>query len=57
MSAKDKLKNKVQEMKGQAKKKTGQATGDEYLEAEGRADQAKGNLKNAGEQVKDAFKS
>jgi uncharacterized protein YjbJ (UPF0337 family) len=57
MSAKDKAKNKVQEIKGQAKKKTGQATGDEHLEAEGQVDQAKGNLKNAGEKVKDAFKS
>lgn len=57
MSAKDKAKNKVQEMKGEAKKKTGEATGDEYLEAEGQADKTKGNLKNAGEKVKDAFKS
>jgi len=57
MSAKDKLKNKVQEIKGQAKKKTGKATNNRDLEAEGKADQAKGNLKNAGEQVKDAFKS
>jgi uncharacterized protein YjbJ (UPF0337 family) len=57
MSAKDKAKNKAQEMKGQAKEKAGQATGDEHLEAEGRADKAKGNLKNAGEKVKDAFKS
>jgi uncharacterized protein YjbJ (UPF0337 family) len=57
MSAKDKAKNKAQEMKGEAKKKVGQATGDEYLEAEGQADKTKGNLKNAGEKVKDAFKS
>jgi uncharacterized protein YjbJ (UPF0337 family) len=57
MSAKNKAKNKAQEMKGQAKKKVGQATGDEYLEAEGQADKTKGNLKNAGEKVKDAFKS
>ena len=57
MSAKDKAKNKGQEMKGQAKKKAGKATGDEYLQAEGRADKTKGNLKNAGEKVKDAFKS
>jgi uncharacterized protein YjbJ (UPF0337 family) len=57
MSAKDKAKNKAQEMKGEAKKKAGQATGDEYLEAEGQADKTKGNLKNAGEKVKDAFKS
>jgi uncharacterized protein YjbJ (UPF0337 family) len=44
-------------MKGQAKEKTGKATGDRDLEAEGQADQVKGNLKNAGEKVKDAFKS
>jgi uncharacterized protein YjbJ (UPF0337 family) len=56
MSAKDKAKNKAQELKGRAKKQAGKATGDEDLEAEGRADQAKGNLKNAGEKVKDAFK-
>jgi hypothetical protein len=35
----------------------GKATDDESLEAEGRSDQAKGNLKDAGEKVKDAFKS
>jgi uncharacterized protein YjbJ (UPF0337 family) len=57
MSAKDKAKNKAQELKGQAKEQAGKATGDEYLEAEGHADQAKGNLKNAGEKIKDAFKS
>ena len=57
MSAKNKAKNKAQELKGKAKKKAGEATGDEYLEAEGQADEAKGNLKNAGEKVKDAFKS
>ncbi len=56
MSAKDKAKNKAQEMKGKAKEKTGKATGDRDLEAEGQADQVKGNLKNAGEKVKDAFK-
>jgi uncharacterized protein YjbJ (UPF0337 family) len=56
MSAKNKAKNKAQALKGQAKKKTGKATGDEYLQAEGQADQAKGNLKNAGEKIKDALK-
>jgi uncharacterized protein YjbJ (UPF0337 family) len=57
MSAKDKAKNKAQELKGRAKKQVGRATGDERLEAEGQADQAKGSLKNAGEKVKDTFKS
>lgn len=31
-------------------------TGDESLEAEGKGDQAKGDLKQAGEHVKDALK-
>jgi uncharacterized protein YjbJ (UPF0337 family) len=57
MSAKNKAKNTAQELKGKAKKEAGKATGDEYLEAEGKADEVKGNLKNAGEKVKDAFKS
>ena len=34
----------------------GEATGNESLEAEGRADQAKGDLKQAGEKIKDVFK-
>lgn len=56
MSAIDKAKNKVEELAGQAKEKLGKATGDHDTEAEGRADQAKGNIKQAGEKVKDAFK-
>ena len=38
------------------KEATGQATNDPELEAEGKTDQAKGNLKQAGEKVKDVFK-
>jgi len=34
----------------------GHATDDEQLEAEGKGDQAKGNLKQAAENVKDVFK-
>jgi uncharacterized protein YjbJ (UPF0337 family) len=56
MSALDKEKNKAQKLAGQAKEKTGQATGNEKLEAEGRADQATGDIKDAGEKIKDAFK-
>jgi uncharacterized protein YjbJ (UPF0337 family) len=56
MSALDKAKNKAQEVTGQAKEKAGQVTGDEDLAAEGQADQAKGNLKDAGEKIKDVFK-
>jgi uncharacterized protein YjbJ (UPF0337 family) len=56
MGAKDKAADKVQEAKGKVKKNTGQAVGNPRLEAEGRADQTAGNLKQAGEKVKDAFK-
>jgi len=48
--------DKAQKLAGQAKEKTGQATGNEDLEAEGRADQAEGDLKDPGEKVKDALK-
>jgi uncharacterized protein YjbJ (UPF0337 family) len=56
MAAENKAANKVTEVKGKVKEGVGRATGDEELEAEGTADQAKGNLKQAGEKVKDAFK-
>ncbi|MDT7754009.1 MAG: hypothetical protein QOD96_7671, partial [Pseudonocardiales bacterium] len=45
------------ELKGDAKEKVGDATGNEQLQAEGKTDQTKGNLKQAGEKVKDVFKS
>ncbi|MCU1691297.1 MAG: CsbD family protein [Frankiales bacterium] len=56
MSGLDKLKNKAQELGGEGKESLGKATGDERLEAEGNKDQAAGNLKQAGEKVKDVFK-
>ena len=56
MSAVDKLKNKVQEVTGQGKEHVGKATGNESLEAEGHKDQAAGNVKQAGEKIKDVFK-
>jgi uncharacterized protein YjbJ (UPF0337 family) len=52
----DKTRNKVDEIGGQAKEKIGAATGDENLERQGENDQSKANLKQAGENVKDAFK-
>jgi uncharacterized protein YjbJ (UPF0337 family) len=57
MGLEDKTNNKGEELKGQAKEMVGKAVGNERLEAEGEADQVKGNLKQAGEKVKDAFKS
>jgi uncharacterized protein YjbJ (UPF0337 family) len=56
MGVDDKAKNKAQEVKGQAKEGLGRATDDQELEAEGRTDQAKSDLKQAGEKVKDAFR-
>jgi uncharacterized protein YjbJ (UPF0337 family) len=52
----DKAKNKAEELQGQGKEAVGRATGDRDLEAEGKADQASGNLKQAGEKVKDVFR-
>jgi uncharacterized protein YjbJ (UPF0337 family) len=56
MSATDKAKDKVQAAKGKVKKDTGKAIDDPYLEGEGKAEEVKGDLKQAGEKVKDAFK-
>ena len=56
MTEKDKASNKAQEGKGKLKEGIGRATGDEPLERQGKADQTKGNLKQAVEKVKDAFK-
>jgi uncharacterized protein YjbJ (UPF0337 family) len=57
MGLDDKIENKAEELGGKAKEGVGRATDDEELEAQGRADQAKSNLKQAGEKIKDAFKS
>lgn len=56
MGTDDKLSNKTEGLKGKAKETTGRATDDEQMEAEGRGDQTKSDLKQAGENVKDAFK-
>jgi uncharacterized protein YjbJ (UPF0337 family) len=56
MSGADKAKNKIENLGGKAKEAVGKVTGDRSTENEGRADQSKSNLKDAGEKVKDAFK-
>jgi len=56
MGLDDKTENKFDEAKGHAKEKTGSATGNESLEAEGRGDQAEAKTKQAGEKLKDAGK-
>lgn len=57
MSNSDKLHNAAEEKVGEAKETLGKASGDKDLENEGKADQVKSNLKQAGEKVKDAFKN
>jgi uncharacterized protein YjbJ (UPF0337 family) len=54
VSASDKAKDKLESAKGQAKKGAGRALDDPYLEGKGKAEQVKGDLKQAGEKVKDA---
>ena len=56
MSATDKANNKIEDLGGKAKEAVGKATGDKSTENEGRRDQAKSDMKDAGEKVKDAFK-
>jgi uncharacterized protein YjbJ (UPF0337 family) len=56
MSTDDKANNKIDELAGKAKETAGRATDNRDLEAEGKGEQTKSNLKQAGEKVKDAFK-
>jgi uncharacterized protein YjbJ (UPF0337 family) len=56
MGTDDKLRNQAEKLGGQAKEAEGKLTGDESREAEGRTDQGKADLKQAGEKVKDAFR-
>jgi uncharacterized protein YjbJ (UPF0337 family) len=57
MGISDKFDNATDKIGGHAKEKTGEATGDDELKAEGKGDQTKGHLKDAAENVKDAFKN
>ncbi|TKR27173.1 CsbD family protein [Cellulomonas hominis] len=56
MGLDDKISNAAEKAAGKVKETTGRASDDESLEAEGRADQSKADIKGAGEKVKDAFK-
>ena len=55
MGLMDKAKNAVEDLTGKGKEAAGKATDDHSLEAEGKTDQGKADLKDAGEKVKDAF--
>jgi uncharacterized protein YjbJ (UPF0337 family) len=56
MSIAKKIAHKAEAGKGGAKKAAGRATGSRRLQTEGRSDQVKGNAKQAGAKIKDAFK-
>ena len=56
MGTKAKAKNTAQQAKGKLKETVGKVRGNNKLRAEGKADQMKGNVKQAGEKLKDAFK-
>jgi len=57
MGTDDKIENAAQEATGKVKEGVGDATDNDSLKAEGKADQAGANLKQAGEKVKDAFRN
>ena len=56
MGTDDKIDNKGESALGKGKEKLGDATDNRDLQAEGKKDQSKADLKQAGEKVKDAFK-
>ena len=56
MATTDKANNATEQAKGKLKQAAGAVTGNDKLRAEGKADQKKANLKQAGEKVKDAFR-
>jgi uncharacterized protein YjbJ (UPF0337 family) len=54
MSIGKKIAHQAEVAKGSVKRLLGRLTGSRHLRAEGRADQAKGDIKQAGTKVKDA---
>ena len=57
MSANDKVHNTAETVRGKAKETVGRVTNDDGIELEGKVEQAAGHLRQAGEKIKDAFKS
>jgi uncharacterized protein YjbJ (UPF0337 family) len=50
------IRHKIQTVKGRTKKSAGRVTGNRRLKAEGRTGQAAGNVKQAADKVKAAFR-
>jgi uncharacterized protein YjbJ (UPF0337 family) len=56
MSMVDKMKNTLQKLTGRGKRTTGRVVGDRDLEAEGAAEKTGGDVKQAGENIKDTLR-
>ena len=56
MGVDDRIENTAEDLKGKTKEAAGKVTDNERLEADGKMDQAKADLKNTAEDVKDAFR-
>ncbi|MEU5315239.1 CsbD family protein [Streptomyces sp. NPDC021056] len=56
MAKEQKARAKKEQAKGKAKETMGRAVGNERMTAEGRAEQGKGDMRQAKEKTKDAFK-
>ena len=56
MGTTDKAKNTAQSAKGKVKEAAGKVTGNDKLRSKGKVDQKEGDLKQAGEKVKDALR-
>ncbi|WP_018653232.1 CsbD family protein [Actinomadura flavalba] len=55
MSLEDKASNKLRELKGKAMEVTGKTVGSGRMEADGRAEQARADVGQNGDRVKDLF--
>ncbi|WP_173922933.1 CsbD family protein [Agromyces sp. Marseille-P2726] len=55
MGVGDRMENTGEDLKGKAKEAWGDATDDKRMETEGKIDQAKADMKNKVEDVKDAL--
>ncbi len=55
MSATNRLRNKLQRVRGRAKETVGRATGDRQLQTRGVADQFTADVKDVGEAAKETF--
>ncbi|MGO4613607.1 CsbD family protein [Nocardia sp. 2YAB30] len=52
----DRISHRMQATRGSVRKFLGKATGDPRLEAEGRRERTRGNVKRAADKLRDAFK-